>query len=128
MEMELTSLPMGIITPDSMRKEGQVDLASINGQMEILTRVNSNLDKNMEKVNGRKNLQMKLIRIDSINTMDITKWTRSTALVLLYGSQEMCTKVTIITMSVKAMEQCNGQIKVSSRATGSRESNKVSVS
>jgi hypothetical protein len=128
MGMELTFLLMGIITPGSMSMESHVDSASTNGQMEILTRVNSNLDKNMEKVNGRKDHQMRLIRIDSINMMDITKWTRSMALVLLYGSQGMCIKVTIITMSVKAMEQCSGQIKVSSRATGSRESNKVSVS
>jgi len=128
MAMERTFLLMGIITPGSMRKEGQVDSASTNGQMEILTRVNFNLDRNMEKVNGRKDHQMRLIRIDSINTMVITKWTRSTALVLLYGSQEMCTKVTITTMSDKAMEQCNGQIKVSSEATGLKESNKVSVS
>ena len=79
-----------------------MDSGSTNGRMEILTQVNSKQDRNMEKVNGRKDQQMRLTRIDLINMTVITKWTRNTDLVLLYGSQGMYTKVTITTMSDKA--------------------------
>ena len=102
MAMELTFLPMGITIQDSMSKEGHVDSGSTNGRMEILTQVNSKQDRNMEKVNGRKDQQMRLTRIDLINMTVITKWTRNTDLVLLYGSQGMYTKVIITMMSDKA--------------------------
>jgi len=124
MEMEQTSSQMEIIIPDSIVRESPTDLASTNGLMATHILVSLLSDRNMARVNGRRDHPTWMTKIGSINMMGTMRWIRNTASVLSNGSLEISIKVTITTMSVKDMERCSGLTAASSKVTGFKECNK----
>jgi hypothetical protein len=79
----------------------------------------------MERVNGRKHLQIPMTKIVSTNLMGTMKWTKNTALVLSSGSLAISILETTTMMNEMATGQCSGQMEVNLKDIGSEEFKRV---
>ena len=127
METEQTSSQMEICILVNTRMANPQDLANTNGRMATRTQANSSKARSMARVNGKRNQQIRLRRIDSISMMATTSWIRNMVMANFSGSQATDTRATTIKMRDKDMVQWNGQMAASTKDIGSKVHNMVSA-
>ena len=100
MEKELRNLPMATVTKECTAVENPREKANTTGQWEASSKVISRTACEMEQGSGSEDLEI------AINTKDSTSKIRKWVLVSLFGKMATSIKVTLSTISDKAMEKC----------------------
>ena len=118
MDKELTSLPMETHTRASINMESLMDSDNTNGKTEALTLENLEMDRSMERENGRKWGQLLTVIVMRENTHKIKRTGSGFSL----GKVEIFIKEIIRKMKEMVMEKCIGLMGLSTKVNGDKES------
>jgi hypothetical protein len=120
LNMDRVQICLQMVTPTqaNINSENQMDLASINGKMQVYMLVISKMVLNMAKENGKKLLQQTVIHMKVI-----IAWIKRTDMEFSHGRVVTYTRGIIKMMREKGMGRCIGQMDPYIRVNGKREFN-----